>query len=490
MGKSFTGQQVVLEKARTNLWYVGFAVVILYVVFSFFSQIFNDELINLPQEMSVHLKMKESYTIRFISGVVACAAAFLVQFQKGKYWVRVCIGIVSISILWFMGYLVGQSQFHGLMIAQFTIFSCALAFVSILGMDFILYILGGVVLSGVSYFSIHSEIPHYIGWTMIFFALSSGSAILINWVYKKSVQEESRRLDAAQEELVLLDKIASELSEKLKEVAHWKNFSESLDAQTHHMGSVSQKTKASMAEVGHHLEFSEQTYILTEEILENIKSWHKVFKEKSSDVADTAMSMQALIQSTQEIIEITETIRSISQQIGLLSLNASIESARAGEHGRGCAVVAEEVGNLASTSADAVKAIEVKIHVLKEIAHDSSLKVTSVTNFFEGLKGEMIQVREKASSVVEKARLQELKTKRLHETLQNHAEEIGHMEMEMENISIKAYSFLRQSERISHYTSLIHQNLSHQISLRSLLEQESEKKIVENISYKNTMIGS
>ncbi|MDR8525733.1 methyl-accepting chemotaxis protein [Shewanella fidelis] len=91
----------------------------------------------------------------------------------------------------------------------------------------------------------------------------------------------------------------------------------------------------------------------------------ETINQLSNDVEQVGEVVESLAIHTKSIESILDVIRAVSEQTNLLALNAAIEAARAGEAGRGFAVVADEVRNLASRTATSTNEVQVMIDKLQ-----------------------------------------------------------------------------------------------------------------------------
>ncbi len=178
-----------------------------------------------------------------------------------------------------------------------------------------------------------------------------------------------------------IDSLADDLEKTVSAFAHFLGEEQSVIQETSKQVSVIAGICASLGEITAMIRKNSGDAAMADDLM--MKTIQDVDKSDKS-MNDLIVSMEHIIRASNETSDIVRTIDEISFQTNLLALNAAIEAARAGEAGAGFAVVAEEVRNLAGSSADAVGNTSGLIEgTVKKITEGSELLTGTSKSFSE-----------------------------------------------------------------------------------------------------------
>lgn len=315
-------------------------------------------------------------------------------------------------------------------------------------------ILAVTILVSTNYFRILPE-PLYAEKPMFYYiSITSGyafellvlSAIFI-WIAKRTRNLLDSLSDSEEQSLLVVNKLQGIMNSS-------QNASETLSTSIKQLLLAIEQSTSSNEEIYHNassaslgceknLQYIESTNTTAENIsdtLESISSQSQRLSEisqntssaaeESKDIMYNAISnMEKIELSTvqnkdlindlgelsKEIGRIIEIITSITEQTNLLALNAAIESARAGEHGKGFAVVSDEIRKLAEQSASAAKDIS---NIINQIQNGTEKAVYSIDQSYISIKTGIDLVKNAGEAFEKLKSLQEISNREIQKIVQ------------------------------------------------------------------------
>ena len=148
--------------------------------------------------------------------------------------------------------------------------------------------------------------------------------------------------------------------------------------------------------------YMKEDYAMLDQMILTLDHIVESINRVSQDEQHISSQMNTLAEQTAQIRSIIEMIKDIAEQTNLLALNAAIEAARAGEHGRGFAVVADEVRKLAERTQKSLAEIDVTISVVVQSVSTASENIKENSQKVIDLNENAIKISSLANETKEK----------------------------------------------------------------------------------------
>jgi len=265
---------------------------------------------------------------------------------------------------------------------------------------------------------------------------------------RDSVEETSGRMESLQDSTSAVNQSLHQIADGIQSTA------ESIQEQSVMTGEIREAVRVAEENTAEVVTTAKHT---AEQIDENSKRMD-MLKQQSEEIEmvgrDVGKAMEELKKKAEEVSQITQIIFSISEQTNLLALNASIESARAGEAGRGFSVVADQIRELSEQTKSSTEKIEGIVSLLNTDADTTANLVeksinatTQQKDLIEQNAASLNEIHTQSEMLLDRAVSLEEEVKRLLNSNNRIVENITQLSAVSEQVTANTQEASNMSER-------------------------------------------